>query len=100
MPKGKKEFSQYVLYQNGLIQNKMSAEGNSLTASTYNLEKLTNFAPHAKNALILGFGVGVVPSKLKKKGMKVSVVDINPNTLSVAKKYFHYKIEKSNIQKM
>ena len=97
VPKGKKEFSQYVLYQNGLIQNKMSAEGNSLTASTYNLEKLTNFAPHAKNALILGFGVGVVPSKLKKKGMKVSVVDINPNTLSVAKKYFHYKQNNTKI---
>ena len=70
IPKGKDEFSQYALYQNGLIQNRISKEGLSLTGSTYNLEKLTAFAPNAKSALILGLGVGIVPSKLKNKGMK------------------------------
>ena len=29
--------------------------------------------------------------------MKVSVVDINPNTLSVAKKYFNYKQNNTKI---
>jgi len=62
-----------------------------LSAYTYTIEKLTNIFPNATNALILGFGAGVVPQKLRQKGLEVSVVEINPDTLEIAKKYFHYQ---------
>jgi predicted membrane-bound spermidine synthase len=87
----KKDPLQYILFQNGVVQNKIGKRGESLSAFTYNLEQLAGFAKHAKRALVLGFGAGVVPRTLRKNGMQVSVVDINPLTLRAAKKYFHYK---------
>ena len=89
--KGKENVSRYRLIQDGLIQNEIRKNGISLSATSYNLEKLTNIFPNATNALILGFGAGVVPQKLRQKGIEVSVVEINPNTLEIAKKYFHYQ---------
>jgi predicted membrane-bound spermidine synthase len=91
VPKGKEEISQYVLMQDGLIQNAIEINGTSFSAYTYTLEKLTQIFPNATNALILGFGAGVVPQKLRQKGIEVSVVEINPDTLEIAKKYFHYQ---------
>jgi spermidine synthase len=91
VPKGKEEISEYILMQDGLIQSKIRKNGISLSAYTYNLEKLTNIFPNATNALILGFGAGIVPQKLRQKGIEVSVVEINPDTLEIAKKYFHYQ---------
>lgn len=95
-PKEKKEISKYILLQDGLTQGIISKEGNSLAAYIYTLEQLAGFAPQAKSALILGFGAGHVPRKLRKKGMRVNVVEINPDTLSAAKKYFNYTPDGTN----
>jgi spermidine synthase len=92
-PEGQKKLSRYTLFQNGLAQNIISADGNSLATYSYVMEQLAGFAPQAKSALILGFGAGILPRAFREKGMQVSVVDINPDTLKVAKKYFHFKEE-------
>lgn len=91
IPKEKEEISRYLLLQDGSAQGIMGINGISLAAFTHNLEKLTNLFPNATNALILGFGAGVVPRKLRQKGIEVTVVDINSDTLEIAKKYFHYQ---------
>jgi predicted membrane-bound spermidine synthase len=95
-PKEKKELSKYILLQDGVSQGVIGKDGNSLVEFSYNLEKLAGFAPQAKSALILGFGAGHVPRKLRQKGMRVNVVEINPDTLSAAKQYFNYTPDGTN----
>ncbi len=85
------KFLRYKLFQDGISQNETNEAGKSLSPYTYILTQLTNYAPQADSALILGFGAGIVPHKLQEKGIQVTVVDINPDTLKVAKKYFNYK---------
>ena len=90
-PKGQKEITRYTLFQNGATHNTITKEGISLSAYIYSLIRLASINPDAKSALVLGFGAGEAPSLLRKQGKKVTVVDINPNTLTAAKKYFNYK---------
>jgi spermidine synthase len=95
-PKGQKEITRYTLFQNGATHNTITKEGVSLSTYIYSLIRLASQAlaslnPEAKSALVLGFGAGEAPSILRKQGKKVTVVDINPNTLTAAKEYFNYK---------
>ena len=46
---------------------------------------------------MLGFGAGIVPSKLSQNGFHVDVVDINSKTLLIAEKYFNYKKNNTKI---
>jgi spermidine synthase len=94
---GKEQLSYYALLQDGLVQNRISKTGESLSTYSYVLQKLIGLAPHAKSALVLGFGAGVVPRKLREKGIDVSVVEINPDTLKAAKKFFHYETKGTKI---
>jgi len=95
-PKGQKELSHYILYQNGFTQNIVDKFGRSLSPYTYTLEKLSELSDNKGKALVLGFGAGIVPSKLSQNGFHVDVVDINSKTLLIAEKYFNYK--KNNTQ--
>ncbi len=87
---GRKEISRYFMLQEGLAQNAMDRHGQSITTYTYTLEQLINYAPHAKNALILGLGAGVVAGKLRNQGKAVTVVELNPDTFAAAKQYFNF----------
>ena len=97
IPKGKKEVSYYQLLENGLAQNLISNKGKPLSAYAHNLVNFAQFSTNPKSALVLGLGAGEVPRMLSNKGMEVTVVDINPNTLRAAKEYFHYKPNKTKI---
>lgn len=94
--KGQKELSHNILYQNGFIQNIVDKFDRSLSPYTYSLEKLSELSGNKGKALVLGFGVGIVPNKLFQNGFHVDVVDINSKTLLIAEKYFNYK--KNNTQ--
>jgi len=97
IPKGEKKISHYQLIENGLSQNFISKEGEPLSPYAYNLVNLAKFSTDLKSALVLGLGGGEVPRMLSNKGVEVTVVDINPNNLRAAKKYFHYKPNKTKI---
>ncbi len=55
------------------------------------------FAEQPKRALIVGLGGGSLPSLLRKHypDMTIDVVDIDPDVVAVAKKYFGFREDKS-----
>ena len=82
--------SSYKLYQNGLTQNTIDKDGNSLNSYTYILDALSQLTS-TENALILGLGAGIVPTKLYNRGYHVDIVEIDPSILKIAKNFFQFK---------
>ena len=80
----------YKLYQNGFTQNTIDKNGNSLSSYTYMMDALSQQSSPG-DALILGFGGGIIPKKLSAKGFNIDVVEIDPITLEIAEKFFKYK---------
>ena len=80
----------YKLYQNGFTQNTIDKNGNSLNSYTYMMDALSQQSSPG-DALILGFGGGIIPKKLSAKGFNIDVVEIDPITLEIAEKFFKYK---------
>ena len=78
--------SSYKLYQNGLTQNTIDKDGNSLNSYTYILDALSQLTS-TENALILGLGAGIVPTKLYNRGYHVDIVEIDPSILKIAKNF-------------
>ena len=87
--------SSYKLYQNGFTQNTIDKDGSSLSSYTYILEALSQLII-PENALVLGLGGGIVPTKLNNRGFKVDVVEIDPSTLKIAESFFQFKKKDMN----
>ncbi len=82
---------QRLLINDGMIQNGIDRNGNSIFLYTYALEQLaTAAAPKAKTALVLGVGGGIVPARLVAKGIEVDAVEINPKMVDIAREYFAF----------
>ncbi len=80
--------------QDGLVQNRATLDGVSLSLYTYVLESLAHaFAPDSRAAVVLGLGAGMVPRHLKDDGLSVDVVDINLDSLSAARGFFGFDPE-------
>jgi spermidine synthase len=78
-----------VYFQDGLIQNRMLSDGESFSFYTYALEALAlSHRPDMRSALALGLGAGVVPSRLSKRGVAVTAVEIDPASFEVARRFF------------
>ena len=86
----------YKLYQNGFTQNTIDKNGNSLNIYTYMMDALSQQSSLG-DALILGFGGGIIPKKLSAKGFNIDVVEIDPITLEIAEKFFKYKKINTNL---
>lgn len=52
--------------------------------------------PNGEKCLVMGVGTGVVPEWYESNGIITDVVDIDPNVIEMAKKYFNFSI-KGNI---
>jgi spermidine synthase len=79
------------LYLNDyLVQNTYDVtEKRSASMFTYLLEDLARaYAPDLKEVLCLGMGVGIVPMRFCRSGLRTDVVEINPAVVPVARKYF------------
>ncbi len=77
--------------QDGLVQNRTTLEGVSLSPYTYVLEALARaFGPPAGDALVLGLGAGIVPRGLRQAGFGVTVVEINADALRAARDFFGF----------
>jgi spermidine synthase len=78
-------------FHDGLIQNTVASDGQSLSFYTYALEALAAaYHPHAQSALALGLGAGVVPMRLAARGVAVEAVEIDPASLTAATRYFGF----------
>jgi len=80
-----------VYVQDGLIQNRATSDNVSVSMYTYVLDRLAGaFVPEAKTAVVLGLGAGYVPRFMRDRGIKVSAVEINPLSLTVARDHFGF----------
>jgi predicted membrane-bound spermidine synthase len=77
--------------QDGVVQNRATIDGVSLSPYTYVLEALSRaYAPDAKRGLVLGLGAGIVPRNLSRRGIEVTTVDINEDALQAASRFFGF----------
>lgn len=89
---GEQSIPMKIYIQDGLIQNRTTLDNVSISMYTYVLDRLAGmFVPRGKSALVLGLGAGIVPRNLKRRGMDVTVVDINPDAVRAATEYFGFK---------
>lgn len=86
------------LLNDGLVQNRFNAQNQSITPYTFALSGLKmGTRPEAKSALTLGVGAGVVPMDFARSGMSVDAVEINPEMIALARKYFDFDDSMVNV---
>ena len=75
-----------------LVQNTYDTESKaSLSLFTYMLHELAwGYARPLNSALCIGMGVGIVPNAMNKEGVNIDVVEINPEIVPVAKRFFDF----------
>jgi predicted membrane-bound spermidine synthase len=76
--------------QDGIIQNMVTADGAVLDHTEFMIRLSQTYAPEAQNALVLGMAAGIIPQHLQRRGLKVTAVEINPNSLQAAQEYFNF----------
>ena len=77
--------------QDGLIQNRATPDGVSVSMYTHVLEALAHaFVPGAADVVVLGLGAGIVPADFRRDGLEVSVVEINTDALDAATRFFRF----------
>ncbi|MBX3661061.1 MAG: fused MFS/spermidine synthase [Burkholderiales bacterium] len=78
-------------FHDGLIQNTVDSNQQSTSFYTWALEALSRaYRPQLQDVLMLGLGAGIVPSRLARDGARVEVVEIDPSSLAVARRYFGF----------
>jgi spermidine synthase len=80
-----------LMVNDGIFQDGILADGRSAFLFPYMLETVaTNLVPESRRVLVLGLGAGFIPGYFAQRGAQVDVVEINAQTLPVAKAYFGY----------
>lgn len=70
----------------------------SISMFTYMLHDLARaYAPKTEEVLCIGMGVGIVPMSFARAGMKVDVVEINPDVVPLAERFFNFDSSKINL---
>lgn len=70
----------------------------SISMFTYMLHDLARaYAPKTEDVLCIGMGVGIVPMDFARGGAKVDVVEINPDVVPVAERFFNFDSSKVNL---
>ena len=73
-------------------------EKQSVSMFTYMLHLLARaYTPGITNVLCIGLGVGIVPMQFAHEGATVDVVEINPDVVPLAQKYFDLEPARLNI---
>jgi len=85
---GRKPATAYL--QDGIIQNMVSTDGTVFDHTEFMVRLADAYAPKAKNALVLGLAAGMIPRYLHHKGLEVTAVEINPNSLQAATEFFDF----------
>lgn len=75
------------LIQGGIdLKNRLSVYGYS-----YFLQYLpVSVHPDGKTCLVIGLGAGIVPTWYESRGVRTDVVDIDPDVVGIARKYFSF----------
>jgi SAM-dependent methyltransferase len=76
-----------VYMQGGCYQSEADCNGTSLASYVHAIYGLV-LQKHARNVLMIGCGGGTLATMLESAGHNVTIVDINPASFLVARKYF------------
>jgi spermidine synthase len=81
-----------VLLTDYLVQNQYNTRtGKSMSDPPYILQSLVdNYIGRSGDALCIGLGAGILPRELNREGIRTSVVEINPEMVAVARRYFDF----------
>jgi predicted membrane-bound spermidine synthase len=76
---------------NGVLQGEADpSTGQALEDYIQNLHLLSHaHHPRARSALQLGLGAGLLPHELARDGVRVTAVEIEPQVVALARRYFH-----------
>lgn len=79
-----------VLLLDGIAQGGIhTSSGLSFFAFTGFMQAVAHrYHPNARNALLLGLGVGVVAKELAGRGLEVAAAEIDPKVIAIATQYF------------
>ena len=79
-------------FNDSMVQDVVQQDGLSAATFTYVLTSLVKqYAPDARNILFLGLAAGVVPNDFSPPRYKTEIVEINPDSLDIAKRYFGFE---------
>ncbi len=81
-----------VLLTDYLVQNQYSIRsGKSMSDPTYILQGLVDtYIGRSRNALCIGLGAGILPRELNREGIRTDVVEINPEMVNLARRFFDF----------
>lgn len=90
-----KKDNKLMVINDGLTQNKYNEKKESLGLFSYMLSHLSlNYSTNSDRVLTLGVAMGVVPTYLTSLGKENIGVEINPEMIKFAEKYFDYDTKK------
>jgi spermidine synthase len=75
-------------YQNGCFHSQANRRGTSICAYVHVLHELIRQS-HARDVLIVGCAGGTLATMLRRLHARVTVVDINPMSFVIARRFFH-----------
>jgi spermidine synthase len=84
----RRQSGSFVYRQDGCFQSEADLDGVSLASYIHALYGLI-LQNDARNVLIIGCGGGTLATMLVKSGRDVTIVDIDPASFAVARKYFN-----------
>ncbi len=78
----------------GLIQGGVDVnDGLSVYEYAYFMEFLPyGLNPRGKNCLVIGLGPGIIPTWYESRGIRTDIVDIDPDVVKIAKRYFGFSV--------
>ncbi len=89
---GKVRYREMII--DGMIQGGIDlADNQSIYEYNYFIQFLSYMlVPEGKRCLVIGLGLGAIPSWYEKQGISCDVVDINPAVVDIAQDYFDFQI--------
>lgn len=86
------------LLLSGIVQGQMDEAGRPANKYFYFMDSLVHaYKPEAKDALVLGLGIGAMPRILKEREISVDTVEIDPVVVDAARNYFGFNDEMGRI---
>lgn len=83
--------SRRTLLLSGVAQGQMEGSGRPVNRYSYFMDALMQaYTPDARDALVLGLGMGAIPKILKERGIKVDSVEIDPVVADAARSFFGF----------
>lgn len=79
-----------LLLVDSIIQSGIDrSSGLSIFGYTHAMDALiSSYAPHAKKALAIGLGAGILPRALAARGLSVKAIELNPHIPGMARRWF------------